>query len=63
MKLGRLRWTGPMARMNEEAIPKMFQTEPLYSTRRRGRQKLRWTEGVAGDVLGVRSWMAAVQNR
>lgn len=66
LKLGRLRLAGHVARMKAEAIPKMVLTEALHGTRRRGRPKLRWSDGVAGDardVLGVRNWMAAAQNR
>ncbi|MXP61705.1 hypothetical protein FD744_25325 [Pantoea sp. Taur] len=66
MKLGRLRWAGHVARMNNEAIPKKLLTEPLHGTRRRGRPKLRWSDGVEGDagnVLGVRNWMTAALNR
>lgn len=66
IKLGRLRWAGHIARMNEEEMPRKLLTEHLYRTRRRGRPRLRWSDGVTADartILGVRNWMAAAQNR
>lgn len=36
-----------------------------HGTRRRGRPKVRWLDGVAGDdrnILGVRNWMASGQD-
>ncbi|XP_066901107.1 uncharacterized protein [Halyomorpha halys] len=66
MKMARLRWAGNLIRMGSEDPPRQLLMEQLHGTRRRGRPKLRWSDGVAADatnMLGLRNWMAAARDR
>lgn len=66
IRLGRLSWAGHVARMEVEEIPRRVVDTALHSTRRTGRPRLRWVDGVAADarsLLRIRSWRAAAQNR
>ncbi|XP_014278149.1 uncharacterized protein [Halyomorpha halys] len=66
VRLSRLRWAGHVALMAENDLPRKIVTEVLHRTRHRGRPRLRWSDGVSGDVrtmMGVRNWMAAAQDR
>ena len=50
--------------MNE--IPKKMLTEPLHMTRKRGRPKLRWIDGVvtdSRDILSAKNWMTTAHDR
>ena len=42
----RLRWAGDVIRLWENEIPRKALTEQMYGTRRVGRPKLRWEDGV-----------------
>ena len=62
IKLGRLRWAGHMIRMGENEIPRKALTEQVYGTRRVGRPKLHWGDGVNYDahhILGTWNCRAA----
>ena len=65
VRLGRLRWAGHLARMENSAIPHKVLTDQIFASRRGvGRPKLRWCDGVAKDardLLGTRNWRAAPQ--
>lgn len=66
IKLGRLRWAGHVARMNDREIPKKILTEELHRARRVGRPRTRWRDGVdldARNLLNARNWIAAAQDR
>ena len=66
IKVGRLRWAGHIARMEEQGMPRKLLEGEIYGTRRRGRPKLRWQDGVASDartMLGIRNWKAAARDR
>jgi len=49
-------WLGHLERMEEDRMPKKIFTQELKGTRRGGRPRKRWKEGVERDlqVLGVR---------
>jgi len=51
-------WLGHLERMEEDRMPKKIFTQELEGTRRRGRPRKGWREGVERDfqVLGVRRW-------
>lgn len=66
IKLGRLRWAGHVARMDEQAIPRKVIEEVIHRTRRAGRPRLRWADGVAADavgLLGIHNWKAVARDR
>lgn len=66
VRLARLRWAGHLARMNDGDIAKKILFEEIHATRRVGRPKLRWQDGVALDernLLGVRNWKMAALDR
>lgn len=66
IRLARLRWAGHVVRMVNGEIPKRILLEEVHSTRRVGRPKLRWQDGVAHDartLLSVRNWKAAALDR
>ena len=54
-----------LKRMEEHRMPKKIFTQELEGTRRRGRSRNRWKEGVERDlqVLGVRRWRELVADR
>jgi len=56
---------GHVERMEEDRMPKKIFTQELGGTRRRGRPRKRWKEGVERDlqVLGVRKWRELVVGR
>lgn len=52
--------------MDESEIPRKTLDEILFRTRRAGRPRLRWADGVradAGSLLRVSEWRAAAQDR
>jgi hypothetical protein len=55
----------PGERMEEDRMPKKIFTQELEGTRRRGRPRKGWREGVERDlqVLGVRRWRELVTDR
>jgi hypothetical protein len=61
----RISWLGHLERMEEYRMPKKIFTQKLEVTRRRGRPRKRWREGVERDlqVLGVRRWWELVMDR
>ncbi|XP_066904006.1 uncharacterized protein [Halyomorpha halys] len=66
IKIARLRWVGHVVRMDNEDPPRQLLMEPLHGTRRRGRPKLRWADGVAVDatnMLGLQDWVAAARDQ
>lgn len=66
VQLGRLSWAGHVARMSADEIPRKAVDTTLHRTRRTGRPKLRWVDGVAADarsLIGIRNWRAAAKNR
>ena len=61
IKLGRLGWDGHVIKMGENEIPRKVLTEQIYGTRRVGRPKIRWEDGVNYDArhnLGTQNWRA-----
>ena len=55
IKEKRLEWTGHVVRMNHgRKIKKIFESKPEGS-RRRGRPRLRWLEGVERDVREMKA--------
>jgi hypothetical protein len=61
----RVSWLGHLERMEEDRMPKKIFTQELEGTRRRGRPRKGWKEGVERDlqVLGVRRWRELVTDR
>lgn len=65
IKIGRMRWLGHVHRMDEHRIPrKLFEGAP-DGTRRQGRPRNRWKDGVLADLqtLHVRDWRTLAGNR
>lgn len=65
IKMGRLRWAGHVIRL-EDSRPaiRVLRYEPGGS-RRRGRPKIRWEDGIREDArtIGVKNWMSVARNR
>jgi hypothetical protein len=58
LKINRLRWCGRVVRMNpQKTVQKVFNSKPCGS-RKTGRPKLRWEDGVLQDIraLDIRNW-------
>ena len=65
IRLNRLRWAGHVARTQESnLIKRIYAVEPVGS-RKRGRPKLRWTDGITEDArkIGAVNWKTQAQNR
>ncbi|KAJ4446954.1 hypothetical protein ANN_13656 [Periplaneta americana] len=56
--LNGLRWAGHLIRKEESEIPKRVMLTQPDGTRRKGRPRSRWIDGVDGDAraVGVRNW-------
>jgi hypothetical protein len=65
VKVGRLKWANHVVRMDEQQPAKIILNAKLEDTRRRGRPKLRWEDGVDKDVkaLGERNWRNIARDR
>ncbi|XP_066903801.1 uncharacterized protein [Halyomorpha halys] len=66
VRFSRLRWAVHVARMVESDLPRKMVTVVIHGARRRGRPRLRWSDGVSGDartMMGVMNWKAAAQDR
>jgi len=50
IKVQRMRWLGHLERMEEDRMAKMFFTQELEGTRRRGRPRKRWKDEVERDL-------------
>jgi hypothetical protein len=58
IKINRLRWCGYVVRMDpQRTVQKVFNSKS-YGSRKIGRPKLRWKDGVHQDIgaLGIRNW-------
>ena len=58
-------WLGHLERMEEDRMPKKIFTQELEETRRKGRSRKGWREGVERDlqVMAVRRWRGLVTDR
>ena len=58
IKSQRLRWLRRVERMSEERMPKRMLKGRLYTTRHRGRPRMRWLDSVIEDLasIGIRGW-------
>jgi hypothetical protein len=65
IKAQHLRWLGHVARMGEDRLPKRILQEKIFSSRRRGRPKLRWLDDVKKDlhIMKVTKWEEKARNR
>jgi hypothetical protein len=59
-----LRWLGHVVRMGEDRLPKRILQEKIFSSRRRGRPKLRWLDDVKKDlhIMRVAKWEEKARN-
>ena len=64
IKLSKLRWTGHMRMPEENPVKKLTLLRPEGS-RRAGRPKLRWLDGVEKDLrtLSIRGWRRRALDR
>ena len=64
IKINRLKWAGHVIHMEEQS-PARRVLVAVVEGRQRGRPKLRWEDGVMGDVrkLGERNWRSGARNR
>jgi hypothetical protein len=60
IKSQQIRWLGQLERIQDTAIPKK-----MYATRRRGRPKTRWLDGVSTDLrkMGINEWRDRARGR
>jgi len=65
IRLNRLRWFGPVQRMEENRIPKSVLYINFGAARLRGRPRNRWQDGVREDgrIVGEEGWQDKVHNR
>jgi hypothetical protein len=58
IKSQRIRWLGPVERMEDSAIPKRMLKGRLYSKRRKGRPRMKWLDDVESDLkkIEVKGW-------
>ena len=65
IKINRLKWAARVIRMEEQSTTRTVLVAVVEGRRQRGRPKLRWEDGVMGDVrkLGERNWRNAARNR
>jgi hypothetical protein len=65
IKVGRLRWADHVVRMDQQRPAKRILNAKLEGTRRRGRPKLRWEDGMDKNVkaLGERNLKNIARNR
>jgi hypothetical protein len=64
IKVGRIRWAGHVARLEDSDPAKQVLESQLYGTREACTPKLRWADGVAQDVkkLEINNWKKAAQD-
>ena len=65
IKINRLKWAGCVICVEEQNPTRRVLVTVVEGRRQRGRPKLRWEDGVMGDVrkLGERNWRNAARNR
>jgi len=65
IKINRLKWAGHVIRMEEQSTTRTVLVAVVERRRQRGRQKLRWEDGVTEDArkMGERNWRNAARNR
>ncbi|XP_045492279.1 uncharacterized protein LOC123691743 [Colias croceus] len=65
IKLGRLRWAGHVARMDDNRAPLRLLDGKPDGRRNRGRPKLRWLDGVEQDLktIDVKNWRTRAKDR
>jgi hypothetical protein len=65
IKSQRIRWSGHVERMDDEAVPERMLKGRLHSKRRKGRPRLRWLDDVESDLkkMKVRGWKEKMRNR
>jgi hypothetical protein len=65
IKSQRIRWLGHIERRQDNEILKKMLYGKLYTTRRRGRPKMRWLEDVSMGLrkMGVNEWRDRARDR
>lgn len=65
IKSQRLQWWGHLERMQEYRIPQKMLKARLYSSRKRGRPRLRWIDCIIEDLksMKVKGWREKIMNR
>ena len=62
IKSRRLSWLGLVEKMTNERVPKIIYKWKPYSTRPKGRPRLRWEDDVRNDLesMGVKNWKVII---
>ncbi|KAJ4437298.1 hypothetical protein ANN_17436 [Periplaneta americana] len=65
IKMGRLRWAGHIMRLEDSRPAIRVLRYESGGSRRRGRPKVRWEDGIREDArtIGVKNWMSVARNR
>lgn len=65
VKAQRLRWYGHLIRMKEGRMPKRIMNEKIYSSKRRGRPKIKWIDNVEEDLkrMKIKGWREKAKDR
>jgi hypothetical protein len=65
VKARRISWVGHVERMEDSRMPKRVIREKIYTTRKRGRPKVRCLHDVQEDLrkMGIEEWRKKAQDR
>jgi len=65
IKCQRIRWLGHIERIQDTEIPKKVLYRKLYTTRQRGRPRMRWLDDVSMDLrkMGINEGRDRARNR